>query len=127
MGYNCKTNKFSDQLICIFFNHQLKLKMFHFQTTKYSCHKSIDKYLKEYRKKIDKFMESYQGIYGKLETAQIDIKFDTLNDSNIFEELDAFSSILETFDKHFSNTGLLSIRDELLTNVNQLKYLFTFN
>ena len=52
--------------INIFFEHQLTIKMFHFQTKKYGAHKAADKYLVKYQANLDRYMEVYQGEKGRL-------------------------------------------------------------
>ena len=47
-------------------NHQVVLKLFHFQTETYGSHKASDEYLEKYALIMDKFLEIAQGIYGKI-------------------------------------------------------------
>lgn len=111
----------------LFFTHQLQLKMYHFQTKKYGAHKTIDAYLEKFENNLDKFMETAQGIFGKLETNFINLNIKTATDNNIISELDKFIKILKMFDdKLKSHTDLLNIRDEILADIDQLKYLLTF-
>lgn len=115
-----------NDLIIVFFKHQLILKMYHFQTNLYGAHKASDTYLDTFSDNLDKFFEIAQGIYGKLNTKKIHFNFNTLNDSNIFNELNNFVDFLNKIKNNINNTDLLNIIDEMLGNVNQLKYLFTF-
>lgn len=128
-NYHCKLekDKINDTLLCVFFNHHLKIKMFHFQTHYYGRHKSSDVYLEQFQLNYDKFMEVYQGIYDKVSTNHINIKFNIVDDNTIFDELDTFADILKGFDKLLSNNNdLLNIRDEMLAEANQFKYLLKF-
>mgnify|MGYP000886633788 CR=1 FL=1 len=110
-----------------FFRHQLKIKMYHFQTQHYGAHKASDSYLGTFESNLDKFMEIGQGIVGKFNTKSISIKFDTLNDETINFELDKFVSTLRAFDEIMKGqTELLNLRDEMIGNAEQFKYLLTF-
>lgn len=123
-----KKQELIELLLNAFFKHQLQIKMYHFQTKKYSGHKSSDKYLDKFRENLDQFMEVAQGAFGKLKITDISINFETLNDENIFNSLDKFIEICKLLDKHFKNyTELLNIRDQMTADAEQLKYLLTFN
>ena len=121
-------SKIMEQLLFVFFEHQIKLKMFHFQTSNYGAHKASDKYLEKFAENFDRFMEVAQGIYNKLQTQEISLKFQLNNDENIKDELKKFAEILNNDSDSFyqNNKDLLAIRDEMLADVNQLLYLLTF-
>ncbi len=114
-------------LLEVFFKHQLKIKMYHFQTEKYGAHKACDSYLETFEINLDKFMEVGQGIVGKFTTKSISLKFDTLNDNTINGELNGFIKKLKALDgilgKHME---LLNLRDDMIGNAEQFKYLLTF-
>ncbi len=110
-----------------FFSHQIKLKLYHFQTNSYGAHKASDAYLTEFLANFDLFMEVAQGIYGKLETSELNISFETLNDNSIMNELDDFVEMLAQLSQYIvGNTDLLNIKDEMIAEANKLKYLLTF-
>lgn len=115
-------------MLKVFFTHIIKLKMYHFQTQKYGAHKASDKYLEKFLGNFDRFMEVAQGIHGKVDDQKIELNIDVINDSSINGELDKFAEILNQDSESFykSNKDLLAIRDEMLAEVNQLKYLLTF-
>lgn len=115
-----------NDLILVFFKHQFILKMYHFQTESYGAHKASDSYLDTFLDNLDKFFEIAQGIYGKLTLKKVHFNFNTLNDSNINNELNSFIDFLERMKKNINNSDLLNIIDEMLGNVNQFKYLLTF-
>lgn len=124
-----KTDKeFIELLLKYFFKHQLQIKMYHFQTKKYGAHKTSDKYLEKFEDKLDKFMETAQGIVGKFDTKNIDININTFDDHTIYSGLEDFANILLNLDKRLSQfPQLINIRDSMLANVNQYKYLLTFH
>ncbi len=117
-----------DKLLIVFFQHQLKLKMFHFQTKKYGAHKTSDAYLEKFEKTFDKFMEVAQGVFGRVELSKFDMSIVTANDTTINQEIDDFVAVLRNLDDKFGKQSeLLNIRDELVGDAEQLKYLLTFN
>jgi|LakMenE18May11ns_1017448.scaffolds.fasta_scaffold9206555_2 hypothetical protein len=113
--------------IKIFFKHQLQIKMLHFQTKNYGTHKATDSYLSNFEEKLDKFMEVAQGIFGKLSLQNIDIKIEIPTDNSISQDLDKFIITLKGYSKIISNyPELLNIRDEIVADAEQFKYLLTF-
>jgi hypothetical protein len=120
----------SKALVEFFFSIEKSIKLYHWQTKFYSRHKSTDKLVDIIASISDKFMETYQGRYGKLSLNSTEIKVTALNDSNVVSYLEEIASVLESFvEKGFvgeKDTDLLNIRDELLSHINQTIYLFTF-
>ena len=109
------------------FKHELQIKMYHFQTQYYGAHKASDAYLEKFRDNLDRFMEVAQGIFGRLSQSKIDLRIDMATDNNIVDELNKFVLRLVQLDAIFTGkTDLLAIRDEILADLNQLKYLITF-
>lgn len=116
-----------EKLVRVFFKHQMQLKMFHFQTKGYGAHKASDSYSETFADNFDKFMEVSQGTFGRLETNNISLSFDTLTDETIAIELDKFIDLMRQLDAYLiRNSDLLNIRDEMVGNAQQLKYLLTF-
>lgn len=119
-----------EKLADVFFAHQIKIKMCHFQTSKYSVHKTLDKYLDTHYGLFDKFMETAQGNFGKLQHKKINISVNVMDcddSKSICDELDKYIELLRALDKPYSSfTELLNIRDELVGEAVQLKYLLTF-
>ena len=111
-------------LVTILFHHQLTLKMFHFQTKTYGGHKAADGYLLKYTANLDRFMEVYQGEYGTIKDTKIDINFVVSNDENIDQHLMSMINYLNVMNG-LSN-GLQNIRDDMVADIQQLRYLLTF-
>ncbi len=110
-----------------FFLHQLTMKMYHFQTKEYAAHKTSDSYLDGFTTKLDKFMEVAQGKFGSTNLKSFDIKVETVTDKSINANIDQFAKILEKMSEDYKDhPDLLAIRDEILADVNQFKYLLTF-
>lgn len=114
------------ELISAFFQHQLTMKMFHFQTKKYGAHKAADAYLLKYGANFDRFMEAWQGRNGRLTQDKVEVGFYTVDDTTIFQHLDDMSSFLTKIDLD-QQVDLAAIRDEMVADIEQLKYLLTFN
>lgn len=112
-------------LVSILFHHQLAIKMFHFQTTKYGAHKAADDYLVKFEDNLDRFMEIYQGENGRIKDAQISVNFITLNDSTIDNHLVTMANYLENM-KSLSS-GLSNVKDDMVSDLQQFRYLLTFN
>lgn len=112
-----------------FFRHQLIIKLFHFQTKKYGAHKTSDAYLSKFLKLYDDFLETAQGIYGRINIKQVNIPVQTTNDNSIISFIDKFCNYLSSFETtcNINNTDLLNIRDEILGEADQFKYLLTFH
>jgi len=120
--------EFLNSLTILFFQHQIQIKMYHFQTTSYGGHKAVDSYLEKFSDNFDRFMEAAQGIFGRLTLSNVNLTACVWNDDNISKNLDGFIGILDSMTGVLSEfTDLLTVRDEMLADVNQLKYLLTFN
>jgi len=124
-----KPISFRDELLGVFFEHQVKIKMFHFETTLYSGHKASDKYLKKFEKNFDKFMECLQGKTNKLNTNNININ------ANMVKSIDDLVNYLKETVQYFTNdkfnveirdSALFNIRDEIVDDIYQFIYLLTF-
>lgn len=115
-----------DEWFCEFTKHQVMMKLFHFQTKAYGGHKTSDAYLSKFLDNMDKFMEVAQGIYGRVDLKHFDICGDVVSDATITHYLTKFGNYLSDMTHHIKCTDLLNIRDEMLGEVNQFKYLLTF-
>jgi hypothetical protein len=110
------------------FNHQVVLKLFHFQTELYGAHKASDAYLENFAGTMDKFLEIAQGIYGRITIKKYTLSGSSHTDANIVRHLDGIITLLrEKIDDVLDNyTDLINVRDEIVGDVEQLKYLLTF-
>ena len=122
-----------DNLPRFFFSLQLNIKLYHWQTSLYSRHKATDNLLVTVDPLIDKFMEIYQGKFGKIPTGFTSVNVRTLTDEETANDfinkcIDFLNNITEE-DQNISinDTDLLNIRDEMVGILNQTLYLFTFN
>lgn len=107
--------------------HQITLKLLHFQTKLYGAHKTIDTYLATFAINFDRFMEVAQGTFGVVSVDSYQIKHVSLNDKTVFSYMNKFVKSLEELTvsiKH--NSDLLNIKDEMVAEANQLVYLLRF-
>ena len=109
-------------------NHQIVMKLFHFQTTTYGAHKASDAYLEKFSGLMDQFLEVAQGIYGKVSLSRYAVSGNAHKNETINTHLNGMISYLKTkINTILSNyTELINLRDELLSDLEQLKYLLTF-
>lgn len=122
------------ELISFFFSLSNTVKLYHWSTNLYSRHKSSDDLFNTITDLTDKFMEIYQGKYGKISKSiinEIDIKSKLISDDNFVMYLRNVSQFLEDIVKNkflsSKDSDLLNIRDELLGEINKSIYLLTFN
>lgn len=110
------------------FEFQLAIKMYHFQTSKYSVHKTVDKYSGKLAEKMDKFFEVGQGIYGHITINSSQIKVNNVSDNDFNYYINKFQNSIEQVEKIIQkHSDLSNIKDEIKGDLNQLKYLLTFS
>ena len=109
-------------------NHQIVMKLFHFQTELYGAHKASDAYLEKFALTMDKFLEIAQGIYGRITIKKYTLNGSSHTDENIVKHIDVIIKLLRTKinDILADYTDLINVRDELVGDAEQLKYLLTF-
>lgn len=119
-----------DYIMKKMFDHQTIIKMLHFQTKRYGWHKELDCYLCKFTANFDRFMESAQGrLNMRVATTKIETSIKMLTEETTMSYLNQFTekvlngAIESAFGK---DKGLSAIRDEMVTDVDQLKYLLTF-
>jgi hypothetical protein len=121
-------NPNGETILTTFLSYQNQYKIFHWQTRSYSQHKSFGEIYESLTENIDEFVETFMGKYGRIISAST-FDFSLDNYSETFgEHNDEFISFLSDELPGYLNEGdtdLLNIRDEILGNVNQLKYLLT--
>jgi hypothetical protein len=112
-----------------------QMKVYHWQTNNYARHKASDTFVDNLTEKMDKFIEVMQG----LEDERLVIKkknnkylIGDQNDKDIIEVLNKFREwlvvdILKYLNKKKSNADLITIRDEILSDLDQTLYLFTLS
>lgn len=119
--------------IHFFFAMREQVKLYHWQTHSYSRHKATDEAIERLDKNIDRFVEVYMGKYGRPKMNQ---KTSTIHVQNMGEKSavrfikTCIQVLLGTLSKSLDlqkDMDLLTIRDEMLADLNQLLYLFTLH
>lgn len=117
----------SADIVKCFFTFQLQLKLYHWQTMSYSRHKATDDLNSSLLDFIDKFIESFQGKYGRVSNpGSVNIDFN-INDDNATEDLlENFSTFLDKLYKILEEDNyLLNQIDEIKTEINKTIYKFS--
>ena len=106
---------------------QQQLRIFHWQTDSYAQHKAFGKAYEGLDELIDSFVEKYMGIFGRSKpTTVFVIELKPLSPANVDLAIQHFIDYLNDMNNEISDkTDLLNIRDEMLGEIHQLKYLLT--
>ena len=127
IGSNDSDVEIMNKLVSLFFAHQIRMKMYHFQTNTYGGHKTSDSYLDGFSDKFDKFMEIAQGRFGKLSVNRVEFKVDMLNDVTVISEMDDLIQTLKLVSTKYKDfTELTNLIDEIVGDATQFKYLIQF-
>ena len=108
---------------------QKQYQIFHWQTTSFSQHKGFGKIYESLDESIDTFIETYMGKYGRIISAsKFNLEMSNYSDLNFSTATDSYIEFLINLTNMLDSsrdTDLLNIRDEILGNLNRLKYLLT--
>ena len=120
-----------ESIVQVFFHMMLNLKLYHWETVKYARHIGSDNLHGALSTLIDQFVEVYMGRYSrpKFKTS-FNIEVNQYDDENIIPILNDYITFLKEelpkyLKKDGSDTDLLNIRDEMLSELNKTLYLFT--
>lgn len=132
-------NKIADVILAMF-QIQATLRVSHFLSEKKSDHETLDKFLKKFNKKMDKFIEVWMGKHEKFDLgknkqvnvyqitkdelfAYLDLVIEFLTgdvvESNVYK-LSKYP--LKNVMNNKKNVDLMSIRDDIVRNINRMKY-----
>jgi hypothetical protein len=114
-----------NEIMTFLFTLQITNKLYHLNTTSFARHKAVDAFDESLQSHIDKFAETFIGIY-KLKPVIKSIKIDQeyISDKGIEKLFIRTRKYLQDLNKIYSDPGLLNIRDDLLVDVNKTIYLF---
>lgn len=115
--------------VTVFFLELLTtIKMYHWNTYDYSAHKATDELYSTLSDNVDKFMEVYMGATNQRISisSRTSISLNNLNKASMKSYIQKSIHYLEKIKLPSTNTDLYNIRDEMLANLNQFLYLFTF-
>ena len=126
---------FESNIVCKFLEMLNNIKLYHWKTYSYATHKATDELYASLGVNIDKFVEVLLGKAQnriKLRTKSIPVK-DMNSPQEFKREIDSYKSYLVGLSNNkalgaggMTNSDLLNIRDEILADLNQFLYLFTF-
>lgn len=111
-------------------NFQQQTKILHWQTKSYARHNAWGRIYDSLDDLIDKFTEVCMGKYGRIEltddisTINLKNMNDLLTNDFVNEFVDFLIGLSQEFDPKV-DSDVLNIRDEILGEVNKLKYLLT--
>jgi flagellar basal body-associated protein FliL len=108
------------------------IKLYHWKTHSYSQHKATDHLYEQLNENIDHFVEVLSGKYKhRIFMLEKNMKmYDLHNKQELKEHLFEFRSFLIDMNRMFhqeKHSDLLSIRDDILADINQFLYLLTFD
>lgn len=110
-----------------------QLKFYHWSTKYIARHTASDTFVTSLSDKTDRLIEVIQGSEGKrIELPIVNFEFKNESDDSIIRVLENFKRWLSYdfpnyLNKNIPNTDILNIRDEILADVNNTLYLFTFS
>jgi hypothetical protein len=126
---------FESDVVSKFLEMLNNIKLYHWKTYSYATHKATDELYTSLGVNIDKFVEVLLGKAQnriKMRTKNIPIK-DMNSPQEFKREIDSYKSYLVNMSNNkalgaggMTNSDLLNIRDEILADLNQFLYLFTF-
>jgi hypothetical protein len=112
-----------------FLQMQHQYKILHWQTTSFSQHKAFDEIVSSLSEHIDEFIETYMGKYGRVIAVNtFNITLANYKDTDFMALTDKYIQFLISLSNMLDpskDSDLLNIRDEILSSLNQLKYLLT--
>lgn len=129
------SNAYSQQKIVSTFLQMLNtVKLYHWKTTSFAQHKATDELYSNINKNVDSFVEMMLGKTGSRINLPGHSTLPLSDYSNIVgftREINYYKQFLINMGKDSKlsapyNTDLMTIRDELLGNLNQFSYLLTF-
>jgi DNA-binding ferritin-like protein len=116
--------------IHFFFTLRSQIKLYHWQTYQFARHKATDDLITALDDLMDNYVEVYMGKYGrpKMTSTTNSTSVKNMSESTAVSFVRGSIKYLETtFVKRLkpTDTDLVNIRDEMLSNLNKLLYLFT--
>lgn len=108
------------------------IKLYHWRTQSYSQHKATDELYAKLNENIDKFVEVLLGKSGariKMLESKMNM-YDLETTGELREHLFEYRQFLVDMNRTFhekKDSDLLSVRDDILSDINQFLYLLTFD
>jgi len=120
------------QVVAAFLETLNMIKLYHWKTKSFAHHKATDELYQELSKNIDLFVEVLNGKNeNRIEMLSHHLKlYDFTSKTELKIKMFEFRQLLVDLDRTFDprdDSDLFSIRDDMLTNVNQFLYLMTMD
>ena len=123
------TKNDGDIIVTRLLNVQNQYRIYHWQTKSFSHHKAFGNIYELLDESIDNLLETYFGKYGRAyATANFNFTLNNLVDgSGVTLANQTIDYLMNDFPKSIkqTDTDLLNLRDEIVGNLNRLKYLLT--
>jgi hypothetical protein len=116
-----------EELLCEMLEASAQAKVFHWQTSSRAEHDELDEFYEGFNRLMDKFIEAYQGCYGRIMMGcDMEVKPYTLGAPITF--LEEFKSYISGGARMLviGNPALTNILDEINGLVDQTIYRLTF-
>ena len=116
-----------EALLCEMLEASAQAKVFHWQTSSFAEHEAMGEFYEEFNDLMDKFIETYQGCYGRIMLGcDMEVKPYTIDAPVTF--LESFKEFISGDARMFvmSNSALTNILDEINGLVEQTIYRLTF-
>lgn len=124
------SNDKKSHIVRIFIETLNLVKLYHWKTKSYAQHKATDELYEDLNENIDKFVEVLLGkSESRIHMVSQRVHLMDQNLKTFKEKIYEFRAFLVDMDQYFGtkqDTDLLSIRDEILADINQFLYLLTF-
>jgi len=121
----------NEEMILELVNTQVQFRFLHWQTKSYAKHQAYGGFYDSLDDLIDRFVEVCMGKHGRPDyEGGFTMEFEDIKGFSMQEYLDDFTEFLMSLSEKLTqgeDTDLLNIRDEILAEVNKLKYLLTLD
>jgi len=125
-------NRDKSHIVKVFLEVLNMVKLYHWKTHSYAQHKATDELYERLNENIDKFVEI---LLGKDESRikMLEKRIDLVDANNVKDfksRIYEYRTFLIDMNMYFDtkrDSDLLSLRDEILGNINQFLYLMTFD
>jgi len=116
------------EVVVFFLELLTTVKMYHWNTYDYPAHKATDELYSSLGEHVDRFMEVYMGTTNQRIALgnRHSLALNDLNKASMKAYIQKSIAYLEKIRLPPNNTDLYNIRDEILADLNQFLYLFTF-
>jgi len=126
------TNTNKSHIVRVFLEMLNMIKLYHWKTKSYSQHKATDELYAKMQENVDRFVEVLLGKdESRIQMMEKRIDLLDMNSKEEFKKrLLTYRKFLTDMNIYFdesNDSDILNIRDELLADLNQFLYLFSFD